>query len=119
MSESGRSGGATWGRVRVVGLLALALLLADWPIGALAQGATCSSFPNQAAAQAALRANPVAMGGLDRDRDGVACESLSCPCDGVATTARGRDAEQRRRRERDGHALHRLYLHGADAAAAA
>ena len=66
----------------------LAALIA-WPAATLAQsgGATCGSFPNQAAAQAAYRANPAALGGLDRDRDGVVCESLPCPCDGVLSQA--------------------------------
>lgn len=61
----------------------LLLLLGVWPLGAMAQSGqvSCSSFPNQAAAQAAYRANPAALASLDRDRDGVACESLPCPCD--------------------------------------
>ena len=63
--------------------LLLLLVLGAWPLGTLAQsgGASCNSFPNQASAQAAYRANPAALGSLDRDRDGVACESLPCPCD--------------------------------------
>lgn len=48
---------------------------------AQSNGTSCSSFPNQAAAQAAFRANPAGNRGLDRDHDGVACESLPCPCD--------------------------------------
>jgi len=61
----------------------LLLVLGVWPLGAMAQSgqASCSSFPNQAAAQAAYRANPAALASLDRDHDGVACESLPCPCD--------------------------------------
>src|SRR5581483_3814864 len=41
----------------------------------------CSDFPNQAAAQAHLRANPSDPDRLDADRDGIACERNRCPCD--------------------------------------
>ena len=41
----------------------------------------CSDFPNQAAAQAALRADPSDPHGLDRDRDGIACPSNRAPRD--------------------------------------
>lgn len=42
----------------------------------------CSDFPNQAAAQAHLRADPSDPDNLDgNDNDGLACESLPCPCD--------------------------------------
>jgi hypothetical protein len=41
----------------------------------------CSDFPSQAAAQAALRADPSDPHRLDRDRDGVACESNRPPRD--------------------------------------
>ena len=36
----------------------------------------CSSFADQAAAQAALDADPSDPHGLDADRDGIACEKL-------------------------------------------
>lgn len=41
----------------------------------------CSDFPSQAAAQAALRANPADPWRLDSDRNGIACESLPGPKD--------------------------------------
>jgi hypothetical protein len=41
----------------------------------------CSDFPSQAAAQAALREFPSDPFGLDRDRDGIACESNPAPRD--------------------------------------
>jgi hypothetical protein len=41
----------------------------------------CSDFPNQAAAQAFLRSDPSDPSRLDGDHDGIACESLKCPCD--------------------------------------
>lgn len=44
-------------------------------------GRNCSDFPSQAAAQAALRANPSDPNGLDRDKDGIACESNRAPKD--------------------------------------
>jgi endonuclease YncB( thermonuclease family) len=53
-----------------------------WAGGAVAaQRVTCSSFPNQAAAQAAYRADPIGLSRLDGDNDGIACEALPCPCD--------------------------------------
>ncbi len=48
---------------------------------AAAQRVICSSFPNQAAAQAAYRADPIGLSRLDGDNDGIACEALPCPCD--------------------------------------
>jgi serine/threonine protein kinase len=47
----------------------------------LKSGRNCSDFPSQAAAQAALRANPSDPDGLDRDRDGIACETNRPPLD--------------------------------------
>lgn len=44
-------------------------------------GTTCSSYPSQAAAQAAYRANPVGLRSMDSDGDGVACESNPGPRD--------------------------------------
>jgi hypothetical protein len=44
-------------------------------------GVRCADFPSQSAAQAYLRANPSDPSGLDRDRDGVACESSPAPRD--------------------------------------
>ena len=41
--------------------------------GAAASGATCSDYPNQAAAQRAADTR-------DADGDGIYCESLPCPC---------------------------------------
>ncbi len=52
------------------------LLFPGTAIGKASTAATCSSFPNQAAAQDALPQNPK----LDGDGDGIACESLPCPC---------------------------------------
>ena len=42
---------------------------------------TCSDFPSQAAAQAAYRADPIGLSNLDRDKDGIACESNPGPYD--------------------------------------
>src|SRR5690606_13318332 len=42
---------------------------------------TCSDFPSQAAAQAADRADPIGLSNLDRDKDGIACESNPGPYD--------------------------------------
>jgi hypothetical protein len=41
----------------------------------------CSDFPSQAEAQAALRADPSDPWGLDRDRNGIACEGNRAPND--------------------------------------
>ena len=48
---------------------------------ALTGDKNCSDFPSQAAAQEALRAKPSDPWGLDRDRDGIACESNRAPRD--------------------------------------
>jgi hypothetical protein len=48
----------------------------------------CSDFPSQAAAQAALRADPSDPWGLDRDRDGIACENNRTPKDLVPVPRR-------------------------------
>src|SRR4051812_12745782 len=59
----------------LMGLLVLAL----WPAAAPAEepvaraSATCSDYPNQAAAQRAGDTR-------DADGDGIYCESLPCPC---------------------------------------
>ena len=45
----------------------------------------CSDFPNQKAAQDHLNAHPGDPDGLDGDNDGIACESLPCPCGGTPT----------------------------------
>ena len=55
--------------VATVGIFFAALAL----MPSTALGVTCSSFPNQAAAQAAANTR-------DPDGDGVYCESLPCPC---------------------------------------
>jgi endonuclease YncB( thermonuclease family) len=44
----------------------------------------CADFATQAAAQSHLLAHPGDPDGLDGDHDGVACQSLPCPC-GAAT----------------------------------
>lgn len=65
--------------IAAVILLCLLKLTSGAPVEAQRQ--TCSSFPTQAAAQAAYRANPVGLANLDADHDGIACESNRCPCD--------------------------------------
>lgn len=59
------------------GLVIFAISLALSALGAAgptaAQAATCSEFPNQAAAQEAANTS-------DPDSDGIYCESLPCPC---------------------------------------
>lgn len=54
-----------------------ALLIASPPVFAL----NCDDFANQRAAQDFLRRDPSDPEGLDRNRDGIACEDLPCPCD--------------------------------------
>lgn len=53
----------------------------------MGQRATCSDYPTQLAAQAAYRADPARLADLDRDRDGIVCESNPCPCDFVPVAA--------------------------------
>lgn len=52
---------------------------ATWTLAASLR--SCADFGSQAAAQAYLRANPNDPLGLDRDRDGIACESNPAPRD--------------------------------------
>jgi endonuclease YncB( thermonuclease family) len=59
-------------------------LLAAVPSAASAAGKNCSDFPNRAAAQDWLNAYAGDPDGLDGDHDGLACETLPCPCAGSA-----------------------------------
>ncbi|CAB4877583.1 unannotated protein [freshwater metagenome] len=61
--------------IRRVGPLAVGLTLLAISVwgGGTAAAATCSQYPNQAAAQRAADTT-------DADRDGIYCESLPCPC---------------------------------------
>lgn len=78
----------------LAGALAAITLIGALPGGGASPAAAqrdlnCSDFPNQAAAQANLRANPSDPNRLDADRDGVACESSRCPCDRVPVNRSG------------------------------
>jgi endonuclease YncB( thermonuclease family) len=53
------------------------------PSPAAAADSDCSDFATQAAAEAWLQAYPGDPDRLDADADGVACESLPCPCAGA------------------------------------
>ena len=53
------------------------------------QQVTCASFANQAAAQAAYRANPGGLRALDPDGDGIACEDNRAPFDRTPASAAG------------------------------
>jgi hypothetical protein len=62
----------------------LVLALGVWPAASNGDGppvaraaATCSNYPNQAAAQRAADT-------IDADGDGIYCESLPCPCSNAA-----------------------------------
>ena len=66
--------------------MALVLVQQRLVAPASAQRVRCSDFEAQAAAQEAYRAVPLRYLELDRDRDGIVCESLPCPCDGVRVT---------------------------------
>ncbi len=56
------------------------------PLPAAADPVTCRAFPSQAHAQAHYRDDPADHRNLDADQDGVACESLPCPCDYTAVS---------------------------------
>jgi hypothetical protein len=80
---------------RTLAALALALALTTLPVAAqetppafdpapyLGQGDAynCADFASQADAQAVLRADPSDPNGLDRDKDGIACETRPLPRD--------------------------------------
>lgn len=57
-----------------------------YPSAYLGQGDAynCADFSSQADAQAVLRADPTDPNGLDRDVDGIACETNRAPKDLVA-----------------------------------
>jgi endonuclease YncB( thermonuclease family) len=61
-------------------------LIAALSTPASAADRDCADFPNQAAAQAWLQAYAGDPDGLDGNSDGVACETLPCPCAGAATS---------------------------------
>ncbi len=66
----------------MMALLVLTIWVQRYPSPVTAvQAQSCASFPSQAAAQAAYRANPTGLTGLDRDNDGYACEENAPPCD--------------------------------------
>jgi micrococcal nuclease len=58
-------------------------LIPVFPSPASAADRDCADFPNQAGAQAWLQAHAGDPDGLDGDSDGVACETLACPCAGA------------------------------------
>ena len=71
--------------LRVLSLAGLAsMLLVALPSSASAAGKNCSDFPTQASAQAWLTAYAGDPDGLDGNDDGVACETLPCPCSGAS-----------------------------------
>ena len=66
-------------RLRTTGAAAFVLAAAMcFPLAgvALAQDLDCANFQTQAQAQAVYDQNPSDPNGLDRDKDGVACEAL-------------------------------------------
>jgi hypothetical protein len=65
----------------VITFVFVVAILAGLPVQA--QDTTCSSFTDQASAQAKFRASPSILRHLDEDGDGIACESNPCPCDMV------------------------------------
>jgi hypothetical protein len=67
-----------------LGLLVLLVLPLLSPSASRAVDYDCSNFANQAEAQEYLL--PGDPYGLDADHDGVACESLPCPCSGSLST---------------------------------
>lgn len=74
--------------LRILSLAILAcVFIAVVASPASAAGKNCSDFPNRAAAQEWLNAYPGDPDGLDGDHDGLACETLPCPCAGSATLA--------------------------------
>ena len=74
--------------LRILSLAILTCVLAFAAASpAAAAGKNCADFPNRAAAQEWLNAFAGDPDGLDGDQDGLACESLPCPCAGSATPA--------------------------------
>jgi hypothetical protein len=76
-----------------VGMLGAQARPANAQSAVVASGINCSDFANQAAAQAYFdnhggsTTNDVE--GLDADHDGIACESLPCPCDQPGSSGGG------------------------------
>lgn len=73
---------------RALALVLVGLSVSAWttPANAVAYDRDCSDFPNQAAAQRFfLAAGPGDPHRLDSEGDGVACETLPCPCIGRGT----------------------------------
>jgi hypothetical protein len=70
--------------IAAVGGVAVAQVGPQPPHAIAAAGVNCSDFANQAAAQKFFDSHGGSpsndVEGLDRDHDGIACESLPCPC---------------------------------------
>lgn len=82
----------------LVPLLAALLLTGLVPAAAAqAKDLNCSDFGTQAAAQRHLNADPSDPDNLDTDHDGVACESLPCPCLGPKAGGGGGSARPKAR----------------------
>jgi hypothetical protein len=90
-------------RVVQVAVVLAAFAAAGAGVPSPAAAATCSDFPNQAAAQHAANTR-------DADGDGIYCESLPCPCSrstgGAPTTPSGRTSHRLGRTIRFGPVRH-------------
>jgi len=75
-------------RTLAAGVLAAATISIGFTGTASAADLDCGNFPNQAAAQATLLADPSDPNGLDRDNDGLACETFAYAA-GSATSTDG------------------------------
>jgi endonuclease YncB( thermonuclease family) len=74
-------------RILLLAVLTCLLAAAVASPPASAADRDCADFPNRAAAQDWLNAYPADPDGLDGDHDGLACESLPCPCASGAPAA--------------------------------
>lgn len=87
-------------RLLLVPLLVLGMAGLFPVTSAGAKDLNCSDFKNQAAAQRHLNADPSDPDNLDSDHDGIACESLPCPClktkAGGGTKSKGRVVQKGR-----------------------
>ncbi len=76
---------------------AVSLVSAATASPAFAKEKDCPDFDHQARAQKYVEDNgggpPNAVDGLDADEDGIACESLPCPCSDGGGGAGGRDGD--------------------------
>ena len=75
-------------------MVSAAVMLMLTPAASAQDLKNCNDFPSQQAAQEALRSDPSDPSGLDRDKDGIACENNPPPTDFNLVPRNGTETNQ-------------------------